>query len=162
MSVQVLEKLPEDFFNPLLALLAKKKVPKVSEAANRKNFPKGHRAVPYGYVWGRVTRTVALSAASRKNPDIYNELVRIGKIFCPFEFKAIYLNNNVVCPKHFDGHNVGDSLLISFGDYTGCNIVINDVKYDARHTPVIFNGALLEHYNTDDLVGNKYSLIYYN
>ena len=77
-------------------------------------------------------------------------------------FSSIHLNNNVVCPKHKDNRNVGNSLLVSFGDYTGCNIVIGDVIYDAKYTPLIFNGAEIEHYNTNDLEGNKYSLVYYN
>ena len=53
------------------------------------------------------------------------------------------------------------SILLSFGDYTGCNIVINGDKYDANRQPIMFNGSLLEHYNSDDLVGNKYSLVFF-
>jgi hypothetical protein len=52
-------------------------------------------------------------------------------------------------------------MLLSFGDYTGCNIVIEGTMYDARHKPIIFNGSEREHWNTDDLSGNKYSLVYY-
>ena len=54
------------------------------------------------------------------------------------------------------------SLLVSFGEYTGCNIVVNEKKYDANCRPVVFNGALHEHYNTDDLEGTKYSLVYFS
>ena len=79
----------------------------------------------------------------------------------PFEFKTIQVNHNLVCPKHYDSNNVGESILISFGDYQGCNIVVNGVVYDAKYTPVRFNGALLEHWNTDDLIGNKYSLVFF-
>jgi hypothetical protein len=67
----------------------------------------------------------------------------------------------VVCPKHYDSKNVGESMLVSFGDYTGCNIVIEGIVYDAKHTPVIFNGSKREHWNTDNLTGNKYSLVFY-
>jgi hypothetical protein len=27
--------------------------------------------------------------------------------------------------------------------------------------PLLFNGALYEHWNTDDLVGNKYSMVFF-
>jgi hypothetical protein len=51
--------------------------------------------------------------------------------------------------------------LLSFGDYTGANIVIDGILHDAKYNPIVFNGAELEHWNTDDLVGNKYSLVFY-
>jgi len=54
------------------------------------------------------------------------------------------------------------SCIVSIGDYTGCNLVIENKKYDAKYNPIVFNGSLIEHWNTDDLVGDKYSLIYYN
>jgi DNA (cytosine-5)-methyltransferase 1 len=36
------------------------------------------------------------------------------------------------------------------------------VEYDTDCRPVIFNGAELEHWNTKDLQGTKYSLVFYN
>ena len=53
-------------------------------------------------------------------------------------------------------------MLLSFGDYSGCNIVVNNKIYDANCNPIIFNGSNLEHYNTDDLIGTKYSLVYFS
>lgn len=53
------------------------------------------------------------------------------------------------------------SMLISFGDYTGCNIVIEGIMYDAKYSPIIFNGSERHHWNTNDLQGNKYSLVFY-
>jgi hypothetical protein len=53
-------------------------------------------------------------------------------------------------------------MLVSFGEYSGCNIVVEGAKLNADCQPIIFNGADLEHWNTDDLVGTKYSLVYYN
>jgi hypothetical protein len=129
--------------------------------ANRRGFPEGHRALTFGITRARFSGIVGLSCSSKKYPEIYAELVRVGELLCPFKFSSIHLNNNVVCPKHYDGKNVGESMLVSFGNYTGCNIVIEDVIYNARHTPIIFNGALREHWNTPDLEGNKYSLVFY-
>jgi hypothetical protein len=106
---------------------------------------------------------VGLSEQSKKHPKIYEAVLKIGEAISPaFEFSSIHLNHNVVCPKHLDSKNVGESVLVSFGDYEGCNIVIEGEIYDAKHTPIKFNGALLEHWNTKDLVGNKYSLVFYN
>lgn len=160
--VTVGDKVPMELFEPLLKLLSKTKVSKTTVTSNRRDFPLRHRAVCYGMIKSRYSNSIGLSNWSKKKPDIYEEIMKLGKIICPFPFSSIHLNNNVVCPKHKDNHNVDNSLLISFGDYTGCNIVIGDVIYDAKYTPLIFNGAAIEHYNTDDLEGNKYSLIYYN
>ena len=39
--------------------------------------------------------------------------------------------------------------------------MIEEKKYDTHYQPLIFNGSEMEHYNTDDLVGDKYSLVFY-
>ena len=156
--IKVLNTFDKETFEPLLQLLLKRKVPK--SQANRKGFAP-HRSVAFGIATSR-WNTTGLSVYSKRMPKIYEEILKLGEIVCPFPFKSIHLNNNVVCPKHKDKSNVGESCLISFGDYEGCNIVIEGQIYDAKHTPIIFNGAELEHWNTDDLSGNKYSLVFYN
>ena len=136
------------------------------KATNRRGFPLGHQAVTFGYTRARFRRKngnlIDLSNYSIKYPEIYNELLRIGNIYCPFKFTSIHINKNVVCPKHIDSKNVGKSMLVSFGDYTGCKLMIEDVEYDANCSPIIFDGSKLEHWNTDDLEGTKYSLVFYN
>jgi hypothetical protein len=159
-------------FEPLLRLLEKTKLSKKAEDQGysvnkftgryRKNFPE-HRADIFGIVkrrphWGGGT---AISTVSKRKPEIFAELQRLGDIICPFPFTSILVNHNTVCGKHHDGNNVGNSLLISIGDYIGCNIVVEGKNYDAKYTPTIFNGSELEHWNTDDLVGTKYSIVFY-
>jgi hypothetical protein len=129
--------------------------------ASRAGFGK-HRSITFGITKGRFNNIIGLSYFSKKYPHLYEEIFRIGKLICPFEFKSVHLNNNVICPKHKDKGNHGESLLISFGNYEGGNIVIENQIYDAKYTPIIFDGSLLEHWNTDDLVGNKYSLVFFN
>ena len=53
------------------------------------------------------------------------------------------------------------SLFLLVGDYTGSNLVVNGIPYNTYCRPIRFNGCNLVHYNTPDLVGNKYSIIYY-
>ena len=135
-------------------------VQKKSSTNNRRGFPP-HRSITFGLTRGRFNGKKELSYFSKKYPEIYQEIIKIGKKWCPIEFTSIHLNHNLVCPKHKDSKNVGESCLVSFGEYTGCNIVINDVVYDAKYNPIVFNGAELEHYNTNDLHGNKYSLVFF-
>ena len=153
--------LDAEFFEPLYALLNQMKIKPRSGRNNRLGFAEGSRFGTFGETRARFTGVVGLSFYSKKYGNIYNELVRIGKIICPFEFKSIHINHNVSCPPHKDANNQGRSTLVSFGDYTGGKIVIEDKEHDARHTPITFNGSQLTHFNTPDLVGNKYSLVFF-
>lgn len=160
-EITIYPSIEEKEFNCLLSLLSKITIPKKSLTSNRRNFPPRHRAITLGIVRGRFNGITQLSFYSKKYPELYAEICRIGNLICPFEFKAIQLNHNVVCPPHTDSKNASRSILISFGDYTGCNIVIGDKVYDAKYTPIEFDGRELVHYNTDDLIGNKYSLVFF-
>ena len=71
------------------------------------------------------------------------------------------MNHNIVCPLHKDRKNIGKSLIVSFGDYTGCKLVVDGSEIDTDCRPVLFNGSELEHWNTNDLMGNKYSLVFF-
>jgi hypothetical protein len=160
-SVKVLPSVNTNEFNVLYDMLEKISIPNKTNTNNRRGFPR-HRATIFGITKGRFNGLTGLSHFTKKYPEIYKELLRIGNLICPFEFKSIYLNKNTICPKHKDEKNVGDSLLVSFGSYTGANIVIDETTYNANCCPIVFNGSQLEHYNTDDLVGTKYSLIFFN
>jgi len=171
-DVMILPKINPEIFKPLLEMLSNHKFNiKENNEANtnrscRKNFPK-HKADIFGYVklrpvnWGHRGK-YNISRKTEKKPELYNELKRIADIIVPFKWSSVLVNNNVVCGKHLDASNIGESVLISIGDYEGCNIVVNGKKYDSKYQPLIFNGSKLEHYTTDDLVGNKYSLVFYN
>ena len=127
---------------------------------NRLDFPE-HRGAVFGIVKPRFKSQPELSHHSRKYPKIYDELNRIGKLVCPFEYKTIQVNHNLVCPKHKDKNNKSRSILVSFGEYTGGEIVIEGKKYSAYHTPIEFDGSKMEHWN-EPIEGNKYSLIFFS
>ena len=127
----------------------------------RRGFPK-HRGCVFGLCKQKIGGKIDMSYYTKRKPDIYEELVHVGKLICPFDFTSIQVNNNLVCPSHKDTNNVGDSILVSFGQYEGCNIVIDGNEYDAKYSPIIFNGSELEHYNTPLIAGNKYSLVFFS
>ena len=135
-------------------------IPYRDKTSMRYGFKK-HRACAFGLTRGRKSNKIQLSYMSLKHPEIWEELQNIGKIICPeIDYTSVYVNNNVICPKHRD-NNIGYSCLISFGGYTGGNIVINNEVYDANCNAIIFDASQNEHFNTDDLKGNKYSLVFY-
>ena len=115
----------------LYSMLENISLPKKNKSTNRRGFPIGQRSVTFGFTRGRYNGKYELSYYSKKYQEIYNELLRIGRIYCPLKFSTIHINKNVVCPPHKDSKNAGKSMLLSFGDYTGCNIVINQPKRSA-------------------------------
>lgn len=161
MNVIHLPKLDEVEFSLLNELLDKITI-RLIQDKGRRGFAK-HRGCVFGMTKPRYIPEIRLSAYSKKYPKIHDEIMRIGNLICPdgFSFNSVQLNENVTCPPHKDSKNVGFSILVSFGNYTGGNIVVDNVVYDARHHPIMFNGAELEHYNTPDLEGHKYSLVFF-
>ena len=93
--------------------------------------------------------------------ELHDELKRIVDKIVPFKYSSILVNNSTVCVRHKDKSNVGKSFLVSIGDYDGCKLMIENKSYSARYQPLIFDGAKVEHWNTNDLKGNKYSIVYY-
>jgi len=150
-------------FKRLYELLNKIKLTQVhyNGSGNRHGFP-DHRRATFGMVKQRVGGLVGLSRDSILYPEIFDELTRIGDTHCPFPYTSIHINHNLTCSPHKDSHNNGNSMLVSFGEYFGSNIVVCGQVYNTYCRPLIFNGSEYEHWNTDDLIGNKYSLVYYN
>lgn len=153
--------IPSNTFNLLFSQLEQITINYRVGKSNRLGFPK-YRGCVWGISRARFSGKIGLSRYSIKFNEIYQEIVRIGKMICPFEFSSIQMNKNLVCPKHVDSNNVGKSLLVSFGSYKGNNIIIDNKEYNTNYSSVIFNGAKLEHYNTPQISGTKYSLIYFD
>ena len=141
--------------------LQKRKIPKCSLRANRLNFPERHRRLVLGITRARYHGTIGLSNHSKRYPVLYQLIHDFGKKYIPIEFDAIHVNHNVVCPKHLDNKNIGVSAIISCGQYTGCKLMIEGIEHDPYYNIITFNGSVQEHWNTDDLVGNRYSLVFY-
>jgi len=89
------------------------------------------------------------------NAEIYNEC---KNLFPEHEFDCIMINKNFTCPPHKDKNNIGDSIIIGFGDYAGGELVIEDEPVDIYWTPMIFNGHEKEHW-VAPFVGERYSIV---
>lgn len=100
-------------------------------------------------------RPLAPSRFMKKDRRIYDECKRL---FFDFDFDGVQINRNVLCPPHKDTKNIGDSLLIGFGEYEGGETLIEGVKHDIYHTPVIFNGYEKEH-SVCPFEGERYSVV---
>lgn len=138
-------------------------VPLLSNKMGRSPSFGVHRAMTLGIIKARISKTYGLSYYTKKYPELYEMIMNFGKSIVPFDFNAIHINHNVVCPRHLDAYNTGKSCLISFGDYEGCNLIIEGYgEYNTNCRALIFDGSKSYHYNTPLISGNKYSLVYFN
>ena len=168
--VQQLQPLNKSLFKNLETILSRttlsKKAGEEDAKKNNGSFRKGfsqHRADVFGIVKRRAVNGggFAISKISQQKKELYDELKKIGDQIVPFKYSSILINNNTVCGRHKDKSNVGKSFLVSIGNYEGCKLVIENKPYDTKYHPIIFDGAKCEHWNTNDLKGNKYSIVCY-
>lgn len=96
------------------------------DANHRRGFP-AHRCAVFGETNYRVVKRGLYSGLSKPSirfPAVYQELLRLGKeVICPgYEFNTIHINHNLTCPPHIDDKNIGKSILVSIGEYTGSQL----------------------------------------
>jgi hypothetical protein len=162
--VKMLRRLPKKTFDTLYTMLNDISL-QPHRGLTRKGFNTGSSAV-FGLTSVRRIEKgenrIRISAFTKKYPNIAKEIFRIGKQICPFPFKSVYVNHNVKTPKHRDTGNTDLAMIVSFGEYSGGLLMVDGKPADTYLRPVIFNGAECEHYNTGEIKGNKYSLVFYN
>lgn len=92
--------------------------------------------------------------------------------FPSFEWTQVQINKNFPAPKHIDSSNVGTSILVCCGDYTGGRTKIwydgpdKEPHYvDASLKPCEFNGSQYYHEVEPfecEVGSNRYSLVFFN
>jgi len=82
-----------------------------------------------------------------------------------FKFKSVYVNKNTICKEHVDSKNIGESLLVGFGNYTGGQTILfinnKPVKIHIKTYSLIFNGTQIIH-KSEEFKGTRYSLVFFN
>ena len=129
-----------------------------------------HRGCVLGHIKKRgstATDPLQLSRCSKKFPILYNTLVDIANKYFPgLKYTAIQVNQNVVCPLHTDPKNTGISVMVTIGDYEGCNLVVIDdnkeTEYITKNKIFLFDGSVYPHYNTPLISGIKVSFVYFS
>jgi len=136
-----------------------------------------HRGCVLGYIKKRGAKPndpLQLSRGSQKFPILYNTLIYIAnKYFPELKYSAIQVNQNVVCPRHTDPKNTGISVMVTIGDYEGCNLVVieppsaadhgvKETEYITKNKIFLFDGSVYPHYNTPLISGIKFSFVYFS
>lgn len=100
-----------------------------------------------------------------RHPKLYELLMSLGKNM-NLDFDGIQLNHNYQSEPHIDKNNLGESVIVSFGDYKGGELVIENVEVNTYLQPVLFDGSKYKHWNNPILpnlneVPCKYSLVFF-
>ena len=99
-----------------------------------------------------------------KRPYLYGLLLEFADKYVKIPWNAITVNQNYQAMKHKDKGNVGESLVVAFGDYEGGELAIyNDGEkelVDVRHKPIVRNFSETWH-SVEPFTGNRYSLVFY-
>lgn len=153
-----LTKEEETFMKEEVLPIIEKKAVRMNYA--RKNSGTGRTQV-YGY-GNRRTLGFGEFKNNSENSELYQVLVKLGAMIVPpfIPWTAIQVNKNYQTSAHVDGNNIGLSFSVSFGDFTGGELVVDGTPYQTRYSPIIFNGALNEHFNKP-ISGERYSLVYF-
>jgi hypothetical protein len=147
---------------PLWEALEKIQIPFQAGSSGRAASFGKHRACTFGLIKPRGKKEFCLTAASKRFPAITKMIYDLGKKICKVPFTSIHCNVNVCCPPHLDPVNSKDSTIISFGNYEGLLLEIDNLGvYDVFCKPLQFNGALYKHWNTPYVSGKKYSLVFF-
>jgi hypothetical protein len=169
----------------LLEVLRETTLPKIgkpeAEKVSAKRVEKGYRRVTNrADVIGSIGRTITFGyglrkfkgygefAPNKRLPELLRCLAEFGNRVVPkgWSYETITLNEGVKAKKHKDSKNVGDSVIIGIGDFTGGDIKVWDVEdkngkaYNLHDQPLMFNGNTHYH-QTTPFKGERYTMIFY-
>lgn len=152
--------------NTLYFMLNSITIPKRTKTNNRYN-PNGLRLTQLGLVIYKLPKKDAprrgLSRFTKLHPEILEELKLImSEIYPDFKYTTVQINNNCAMDYHTDKNNKGDTVILSLGEYEGGYLVIDEKKYNTNCNAIRFNATKIPHMVTNDIIGTKYSLIYFS
>ena len=144
---------------------------------NKLEFPQQTRSnvggTYKGFVLGRITswagtgdksgyrKIQSIKTGQPKYKEVYKLARQLIKEHDPnFKYTTIQFNKNHKSAKHVDGRNVGMSMMIGLGNYTGGELSVEGVKHDIKYKPVIFDGKNKEHW-VEFFTPDRYSIIMY-
>ena len=166
-DLQILEAFLEDIeYKTATSRLQKFKIPRSQGGSVLMGYTfRGHLSKDKSRVWcPKMKKFETTLLTDRPDLWLYFEMFR-DLYFKHFKFTGVQLNHNYKIPPHKDANNIGESVLICCGNYTGGSTIveIDGVLnyFDGRKHPVIFDGSKYTHW-TDDFKGERYSLVFFS
>jgi hypothetical protein len=122
------------------------------------------RSQTFGLV-SRRSAAVDFSRMCWKRSYLYSLLLDFASKYVNIPFTSITVNQNYKAGPHFDKHNVGTSLLVAFGDYTGGDLRVHTAGdfqgiHDVKYKSLVMDFTTNLH-SVEDFEGNRYSLVFY-
>lgn len=131
----------------------------------------------YGYTWrGYLSKTKTRTKSQKylglyqtKCKDLYPLFESVAEEFSSlyfpdFEWFNLQLNKCFPIPPHYDSVNVGTSIILGLGDYTGglLNVEYPDgvKEIDIQGQTYEFDGSKYKHW-VDDFTGTRYSIVFF-
>lgn len=149
-------------YRTIYTMLENVTFPKSGKNSTRTNFPMGNMSMQFGITNYKYAHKIDEAYYSKKYPTIHNELMKLATIIgVKHPIVTIHVNKNVICPPHYDIKNSGVSTIVAIGNYTGCDLLIENEIIDCHYKPIEFDGVHKKHWNSNDLVGTRYSIVYY-
>ena len=102
-----------------------------------------------------------LSRNTWLHPELWTLLLEFAAKFDLMGYDAIQVNDNYQSAPHYDKGNSGDSYIVSFGDFTGGELICAGTPVDIRHKGHTFCGAEILH-STSPWLGHRYCLVFFN
>jgi hypothetical protein len=109
-----------------------------------------------------------MSKAMEKYPELLSIFQEFRDYHLPeFEFSHVMMNKNYQVDWHRDSGNIGESVVIAIGDFTGgstqimgklCGDIIN---LDTHNTPHKFDGSKILH-RVEPFEGERYALVFFS
>jgi hypothetical protein len=148
-------------FDRLLSMLVYENVPMNRERGNSG----AGRSVCFGMVSKR-SAPAGMSRWNDKRPEVWAELQEIAKSLpVPDGWTSCVVNQDYVALPHYDSGNVGESCIVSFGCYTGGELVLGHetakpMELSTFMRPVVGDFSKTKHW-TKPLSGLKFSLVFF-
>ena len=114
------------------------------------------------------TASLRISKASKIQK--HHKLMQLASMYIKeydpnFKYTSIQFAKCMHTPKHKDKNNVGDSVIVAFGDYTGGGLIMYDEEgnehiHNIYHKPLVFN-ANENYHRTEDFVGTRFTITFF-
>jgi len=100
-----------------------------------------------------------------ERPELLEMLEQFRDMWFPcYQFDSAQLNRNYKIPPHRDKGNIGDSVIVCCGEFTGGELVVNvdddNISFRPDKQPVVFNGSKHTHW-VKDFEGLRYSVVFF-
>ena len=118
------------------------------------------RSIVFGLVKHRRKTGLHISAYTMQYPKLYRKLLLFGYVH-NFKFTSIMINRNYRCKSHIDNNKPGtQSMIIGFGDYTGGELIYDNIKYNIKDNLLVFDGHKI--HNVEPFEGNRTSITFFS